>query len=139
MSGVQVTPIYTEVPRFAAGSRESLDHLESEGFVVIAGALSPSEAKHALGLTWDYLEQLGTGIDRRDMTTWGDDRWPIVTSGGIVPALGIGHSEAQWFTRSVPSIKKAFASIWQDDVLALMKSAGYQTIFTTEENVLLKR
>lgn len=117
MSNPQVTPTYTEVPRLAAGSGESLEHLESEGFVVIANALSPGEADHALDLTWDYLEQLGTGIDRKDMTTWGDDRWPIVTSGGIVPGLGIGHSQAQWFTRSVPSIKTAFASIWDDDDL----------------------
>ena len=117
MSNGQATPIYVEVPRFAAGSQESLDHLASEGFVVIKRALSQSEAEHALGLTWDYLEGLGTGIDRSDMSTWSDDRWPIVTSGGIVPALGIGHSEAQWFTRSVPSIKKAFASIWGDDDL----------------------
>ena len=102
MSNTQLTPIYTKVPRFAAGSKESLEHLESEGFVVIKSALSPTEAKHALNLTWDYLEQLGTGIKRNDITTWGDDRWPIVTSGGIVPSLGIGHSEAQWFTRSLP-------------------------------------
>ncbi|MEP4485519.1 MAG: phytanoyl-CoA dioxygenase family protein [Halioglobus sp.] len=117
MSNAQITPTYTEVPRFAAGSKESLDHLESEGFVVIANALSSVESEKALELTWDYLERLGTGIDRNDMATWGDDRWPIVTSGGIVPALGIGHCEAQWFTRSVPSIKQAFAAIWGDDDL----------------------
>lgn len=117
MSQPQLTPSYVHVPRFAAGSQESLDHLESEGFVVIADALSAAEADHALDLTWDYLEQLGTGIDRSDMATWGDDRWPIVTSGGIVPSLGIGHSAAQWFTRSSPSIKTAFASIWNDEDL----------------------
>jgi len=109
-----LTPTYIEVPRLEAGSTESLEHLESEGFVVIANALSPDEASHALELTWDYLEELGTGIDRHDVSTWDDDRWPIVTSGGIVPSLGIGHSEAQWFTRSRPSIKMAFASIWDD-------------------------
>jgi len=117
MEQQQLTPRYVHVPRFAAGSQASLDHLESEGYVVIANALSTAEANHALDLTWDYLEQLGTGIDRNDMGTWGDDRWPIVTSGGIVPSLGIGHSAAQWFTRSVPSIKAAFASIWDDDDL----------------------
>lgn len=117
MDNPQLTPTYVEVPRLAAGSKESLDHLHSEGFAVIANALSPSDAARALGLTWDYLEQLGTGIDRNDMSTWGDDRWPIVTSGGIVPSLGIGHSAAQWFTRSAPAIKTAFASIWDDDDL----------------------
>ena len=117
MSENQLTPSYIHVPRFAAGSKESLEHLDTEGFVVIANALSPTEAGHALDLTWDYLEQLGTGIDRNEITTWGDDRWPIVTSGGIVPSLGIGHCAAQWFTRSVPSVKSAFAAIWEDDDL----------------------
>ena len=117
MSSQQLTPTYTHVPRLEAGSQESLDHLESEGYVVIANALSESEAERALDLTWDYLEQLGTGINRTDSSTWRDDRWPIVTSGGIVPALGIGHSEAQWFVRSIPSIKKAFSAIWEDDDL----------------------
>ncbi|MFK8024090.1 MAG: phytanoyl-CoA dioxygenase family protein [Ilumatobacter sp.] len=116
-SSQPLTPTYTHVPRLPAGSAESLEHLESEGFVVIAGALSSDEATHALDLTWDYLEQLGTGIDRNDMDTWGDDRWPIVTSGGIVPSLGIGHSAAQWFTRSIPAIKTAFAAVWGDEDL----------------------
>ena len=117
MSTAPLTPTYVEVPRLAAGSPESLEHLRTEGFVVIANALSSAEAQHALDLTWDYLEGLGTGIDRNDMGTWGDDRWPIVTSGGIVPSLGIGHSAAQWFTRSAPAVKQAFASIWDDDDL----------------------
>ncbi len=117
MEHQQLTPTYTHVPRLEAGSQASLDHLKSEGYVVIANALTPAEAQHSLDLTWDYLEQLGTGIDRTDTSTWGDDRWPVVTSGGIVPALGIGHSSAQWFVRSIPSIKKAFSAIWDDDDL----------------------
>ena len=117
MNSQQLTPIYTHVPRLESGSQESLDHLKSEGYVVIANALSSSEAQHTLELTWDFLEQLGTGIDRTDSSTWRDERWPIVTSGGIVPALGIGHSAAQWFVRSVPAIKKAFASVWDDEDL----------------------
>ena len=117
MNQQQLTPVYTHVPRFEAGSQESLDHLESEGYVVIENALSPAQVEHSLELTWEYLEQLGTGIDRADSSTWGDDRWPIVTSGGIVPALGIGHSEAQWFIRSIPTIKRAFAAVWDDDEL----------------------
>lgn len=117
MDTMQLTPRYVTVPRLPAGSKESLDHLESEGFVVISGALSESETGHALELTWDYLEGLGTGIDRTNIDTWSDDRWPIVTSGGIIPSLGIGHSAAQWFIRAVPSIKRAYAAIWKEDDL----------------------
>ena len=117
MSRAQLTPEYAHVPRLAAGSQESLDHLDSEGFVVIANALSPSESDQALDLTWDYLENLGTGVDRNDVGTWDDDRWPINVHGGIIPSQGIGHSAAQWFIRSAPAVKAAFAAVWDDDEL----------------------
>ncbi len=114
---MEIEPAYTEVPRLAAGSDESIDHLESEGFVVIADALSPEQTTRALDLTWDYLEALGTGIDRADPMTWGDDRWPVAVHGGIIPSQGIGHCAAQWFIRSAPAVKRAFAAIWEDDDL----------------------
>ncbi|MFK8024089.1 MAG: phytanoyl-CoA dioxygenase family protein [Ilumatobacter sp.] len=117
MTQNQLTPEYVHVPRFPAGSPESVEHLESEGYVVIANALSSDEADRALELTWEYLENLGTGVDRRDITTWGDDRWPVNVHGGIIPSQGIGHSAAQWYIRSVPAVKQAFASVWDDDDL----------------------
>lgn len=117
MSLDKLTPEYVHVPRLAAGSKESVDYLESEGYVVIAGALSPSEAEHALDLTWDYLKELGTGVDRNDVDTWGDDQWPVNVHGGIVPSQGIGHSAAQWYIRSVPAVKDAFAAVWDDEDL----------------------
>lgn len=108
---------YTHVERFPAGSDESLAFLDEHGFVVIANALTSTEADRALDLTWAYLEGLGTGIDRNDPATWTDDRWPVSVHGGIIPSQGIGHSEAQWFIRSVPQVKQAFAAIWDDDDL----------------------
>lgn len=117
MSENQLTPEYVHVPRFAAGSKESVEHLESEGFVVIANALTGGEADHALDLTWEYLQNLGTGVDRNDVSTWGDDRWPVNVHGGIIPSQGIGHSAAQWFIRSAPAVKTAFAAVWDDDDL----------------------
>jgi hypothetical protein len=112
-----LAPVYVRVPRFAAGSPESIAYLDEHGYVVIANALSGAEADRALSLTWDYLEQLGTGIDRRDVATWDDDRWPTAVHGGILPGHGIGHSAAQWFIRSVPNVKTAFAGVWNTDEL----------------------
>ncbi len=117
MSANKLNPKYVHVPRFAAGSKASVEYLEAEGYVVIAGALSATEASRALDLTWDYLEELGTGVDRNDVETWGDDQWPVNVHGGIVPSQGIGHSAAQWYIRSVPSVKKAFAAVWDDEDL----------------------
>ena len=108
---------YKKVPRFESGSDESIQYLEEQGYVVIKNALSTAEASKTLELLWDYLEGLGTGIDRKDVSTWGDDRWPTCAHGGIMPSYGIGHSEAQWFLRGIPKVKKAFAKIWNTDEL----------------------
>lgn len=113
----QLQPTYTHVERFAAGSEESLGFLDEHGFVVIAHALSTTEVEQALSLTWDFLENLGTGIDRFEPATWTDDRWPVSVHGGIIPSQGIGHSKAQWFIRSVAQVKQAFAAVWDDDDL----------------------
>ena len=113
----QLVPTYAHVERFPAGSPESVSYLEAHGYVVIASVLSTSQAQTALTLTWDYLEALGTGIDRNDPGTWSDDRWPVAVHGGIIPSQGIGHSAAQWFIRSVPAVKAAFAAVWDDEDL----------------------
>ena len=113
----RIEPSYTRVPRFAAGSPESVAYLGEHGYVVIAKALDDEQAARALELTWDYLEQLGTGIDRSDPETWTDERWPTTAHGGILPGHGIGHSAAQWFIRSAPAVKQAFAAVWDEDDL----------------------
>ena len=113
----QLMAEYTQVERFAAGSSASIDYLHQHGFVVVDQALNAAQASHALTLTWDYLEGLGTGIDRSDAASWSDDRWPVAVHGGIIPSQGIGHSAAQWFIRSVPAVKQAFAAVWDDDDL----------------------
>ena len=68
---------------------------------------------------------LGTGINRNDVNTWTDDRWPPYVDGGIIPAYGMGQSAAQvsipafpisahlsclwqWHVRGNENVKKAF-------------------------------
>ena len=38
--------------------------LEREGWAVVPGVLSRPEVDQCLTLTWDWLESLGSGIDR---------------------------------------------------------------------------
>ena len=113
----RLVPEYTSVPRLAAGSQELVDHLDQHGFAVVAAAMSPDEAATAVQMLWDYLEELGTGIDRLDPETWDNDRWPTAVHGGILPGHGIGHSAAQWYVRSFEAIKDSFAAVWDDDDL----------------------
>jgi hypothetical protein len=79
--------------------------------------LNPEEVKTAVDLTWDYLAELGTGVDRNDPKTWGDDRWPTTVHGDILPGHGIGQCGAQWYIRSRKPIHKTFAKIWNDEDL----------------------
>ena len=106
---------YRHVPRLDSGSDESANYLDEYGYVVIKNALTEGEADKTVDLLWDYLEELGTGIDRTDPTTWEDDRWPTCAHGAILPSYGIGHSTAQWFVRGIPNVKKAFAKIWDTE------------------------
>ena len=73
---------YEHAPRFNTGDSEALQYLSDNGFVIFGNVLSQEEADHSLELLWDYLEQLGTGIDRSDVDTWGNDRWPTAVHGG---------------------------------------------------------
>lgn len=112
-----ITITYQPVTRFEVGDPEARIYLEEEGFVVFANALSPAEADHAMTLLWDYLEGLGTGVDRSKVETWDDDRWPTTVHGAILPSYGIGHTAAQWYIRDIPNVKEAFAQVWDTDDL----------------------
>ena len=103
---------YKHVTRFKPGSKESKQYLEREGYVVLKETLTKQQAGKTLNLLWDYLEELDTGIPRKDPKTWADNRWPPAAHGGILPSYGIGHSKSQWYLRSIPNVKKAFAKIW---------------------------
>jgi len=68
-----------------------------------------------VGLLWDWLEGLGTGIDRHDATTWTttDGRWPVDNSStGVVCTGGAGQSLAAWTVRSAAAVRGAFAAVW---------------------------
>ena len=44
---------------------------------VIKNALTKDEAARGVSLAWDFMEDLGTGIDRSDPATWDSDRWSV--------------------------------------------------------------
>ncbi|MDA7727004.1 phytanoyl-CoA dioxygenase family protein [Pseudomonadales bacterium] len=108
---------YQHVPRFQPGSRESIDYLDEHGYVVIASALTNDEAATAVSKLWDYLEALGTGINRNDPNTWDNERWPTAVHGGILPGHGIGQCDAQWYIRDVPNVRQSFAAVWDTEEL----------------------
>ena len=83
-----------------------VNFLKEYGYVVIK-ALSETEAAHAVDLTWEYLESLGTGIKRNDYKTWNKDQWPTAVHGAILPGHGIGHSKTTMVCTRTSKYKKS--------------------------------
>ena len=110
-------PTYTFVERFEPGDPRSVAFLKEFGYVVIKKVLSDGEAATAVELAWEYLEGVGTGIDRSDVETWDDERWPTLAHGGLIPGHGVGQTACMWHVRSAPRIKQAFAAVWETEEL----------------------
>ena len=70
-------PRFVDVDKFdVADGAAARAHLDERGFVVFRSVLDQGEVARANELFFDYVEALGSGVDRNDVNTWGDDRWP---------------------------------------------------------------
>ena len=110
-------PKYVRPPRLEPGSAALAQHLEEEGYAVAKQVVPASKCAEALSLTWDFLEALGSGIDRSDITTWDAPRWPSPPNSGFLAAHGANHCAAAWAIRGAPGVKACFAALWGTDEL----------------------
>jgi len=79
--------------------------LQERGWTVVNNVIPREECEAYQASLWSYLESLGTGIDRADPSTWGDDRFPP-TFRGILNTLEIGHQAFVWKIRKNPRLLK---------------------------------
>lgn len=112
-------PQYQAVPRFAVGDQAVLDYLNENGFAVVGDVLSQGETTTALGKIWDFMEGMGTGIDRDDPATWSNEHWMENSNpgSGLMSQHGLGHSEALWYVRGLPAVKAVWTTLLGDDDL----------------------
>ena len=103
-------PRFVDVDKFdVADGAAARAHLDERGFVVFRGVLDQGEVARANELFFDYLEALGSGVDRNDVNTWGDDRWPpCAGDAGILPWFGVGQSPFMWYVRTRPRVAAAY-------------------------------
>ena len=103
-------PRFVDVDKFdVADGAAARAHLDERGFVVFRSVLGAAEVARANELFFDYLEALGSGVDRNDVTTWGDDRWPpCAGDAGILPWFGIGQSPFMWYVRTRSRVAAAY-------------------------------
>ena len=109
-------PTVTVAPpeiKFTPNDPKALAYLQQHGFCVFGSVLSAAQCREARGLVWDFVENMGTGVTRTDISTWTDDKWTRgLPETGIVAFDGIGQSEAQWLIRGSPAVQDAFSGIW---------------------------
>jgi hypothetical protein len=97
-----------------------LSYLGEHGYAVVANVLSGEQCAKALDLIWDFNEGMGTGVDRNDPATWVNERWvenAADLNGRASFGLGLPNSEALWYIRSVPAVKKVWEAIEGTDEL----------------------
>jgi len=100
----------------------ALQYLRDNGYVVYENVITPEEVQEGLNLLWDFLEGMGTGINRGDPSTWGDDRWPPGGRTGVIYTHHIGQSAFLWTMRAKPNIGHIYSSIWGTPVEELLTS-----------------
>jgi len=79
---------------------------------VVPGVLSQAEVQTCLDLTWDWLESLGSGIERSDPASWTDNNWPGEFKSGITVQCGSSQQPSLWYLRGHPGVQEVFSSIW---------------------------
>lgn len=91
---------------------EWLSHLEKEGYVVLANAISPELAEKAKTMFLDEIHTISPGFDPKDTTTWTTTNTPIVWGKGSATFKGMAQSNSNWLLRRESKARLAFAKAY---------------------------
>jgi hypothetical protein len=92
---------------------KTLDHLLDHGIAVITDVFTPEECHAHMGGLLDSFEALGTGIDRKDFSTWKADVLPPQTRPGMFQAL-VGNLPTVWELRTDSRIREIFTQVYSN-------------------------
>lgn len=87
------------------------NHLNNNGYVVVSNVMNDKDCNDNISRIWDWLEGLGSGIDRNNPNTWKNDRWPQNIH-GIIQHYKVGQSQFVWDIRCNKNIINIFEKIW---------------------------
>ena len=93
-----------------------LSKLETDGYCVVPNILTSDKCDEYITQIWDWLENLGTGIDRNDKSTWNSEKWPPNIH-GIIQQLRAGQEQFAWDIRCEQNVIDIFEKIWDTDKL----------------------
>jgi len=105
-------------PRFDPDDLALLAFLNVNGYVVVKGVANAAEVAQAKSLLWQFFESQAD-MRRDQPSSWTNQRFSTVgdTTTGIIGGNGIGQSEACWFVRTRPRVRRAFARVWGTEEL----------------------
>jgi len=101
-------------PRFSADDALWLEHLNAEGYAVVASVADDEALVSAERLLWDFLEKW-TPWRRATPSTWTDQGFEQIGSvqNGIMNGAGAGQSDFVWHLRTLPTVRQVFEKIWE--------------------------
>ncbi len=91
-------------------------NLQKYGYCVVENVYTKQECAYTINKMWHFLENIGTGISRSDLTTWTNDRWPPHLHQGMLHH-SIAHEEFIWENREHKNLVHLFSQIFGTDKL----------------------
>jgi len=115
-----------------------IPYLQEHGYVVLKNIVDSNALEEVLNLFWNDLEGLESGIDRNDISTWGDDNWPGCLHRGFFCSHSFAQREASWKLRTLPGVKETFAKIWgtEDLITSMDIMIGYRPWYARKDIIL---
>jgi len=103
----------TPSPRFAVDDAGWLEHLDKEGYAVVAAVADQADLSRAEDLLWEFLEKT-TSWRRCANETWTDEGIGGIGSvqNGLVNGAGMGQSAFLWHLRTLHNVRRVFECIW---------------------------
>lgn len=91
-------------------------NLQKYGYCVVENVLTENECYNTIDEIWDWLEGLGTGIKRKDKSTWDNDHFPFSLRQGLIQHT-MGQEEFAWKVREHPNVIQVYSQIFNTDKL----------------------
>eukprot|EP01118_Nematostelium_gracile_P010113 TRINITY_DN3459_c0_g1_i1.p1 TRINITY_DN3459_c0_g1~~TRINITY_DN3459_c0_g1_i1.p1 ORF type:complete len:343 (-),score=77.07 TRINITY_DN3459_c0_g1_i1:85-1113(-) len=125
-SKLEYEPTVLKPPLFNLQSdvKEVNEYLQENGYIAFENVIDEEEISVAKSKFWDFLEGLGTGINRNQKETWRNENWPNSFAYGLISEYGMGQSKVSWYLRSNPKVRKIFSSIWGTESLITSFDGG---------------
>ncbi|AYV80415.1 MAG: 2OG-FeII oxygenase [Harvfovirus sp.] len=85
-------------------------NLQKYGYCVVENVFDQKLCEKTIDEMWRWLEQLHTGIKRKDPSTWSDDQWPLHIRAGMIQHT-LGQEEFMWNVREHENVIEIFSQI----------------------------